>query len=82
MTVDLPLDAADRLLLAASLRNYEADLLQLASLTKPGITLSETTLDADLRRCRTLIRRVEGRTDEDVIDSIPADAAAGGTSDK
>lgn len=77
MTDATSLDAADRILLAAALRNYEADLLQLASMTKPGVTIAETTLDADLRRCRNVLRRIEGRPVEDVIAAIPDDAARG-----
>ena len=78
MTGDPPLDELDRLLIAAALRVYENHLMQLASLTVPGVELADTTIDADQRRCRSLLRRMEVRTVEDVIDAIPDDAARGG----
>lgn len=71
----LTLDDADRILLEEALRSYEADLVRLMSYAKPGIRIADTTIDADLHRCRALLRRVEGAPAGNLPDAVPGDAA-------
>ncbi|MGI8475747.1 MAG: hypothetical protein ACR2OO_05185 [Thermomicrobiales bacterium] len=83
MTDALIQDEADRLELAKAISNRLDVLAEISGPVKPGVRLDDTDLGESVRRCNALVNRLKQMPVlEEARDRVPADAAAGGTSDK